>query len=90
MKYHHDHDSGLARMENLMPIVLSNLPIQADEVEARYVHEQVVDWVLAGNPLVLGENRSNLQAVKELCSKLMETELVNDATKEKMKAIIAG
>jgi len=90
MKYQHDHDSGLCRMENLMPIVLSNLPIQADEVEARYIHEQVVDWVLAGNPLVLGENRSNLPAIQELCKKLMDTELVNDATKEKMKAIIAG
>uniref|UniRef100_A0A7S4LGY4 C2H2-type domain-containing protein n=1 Tax=Eutreptiella gymnastica TaxID=73025 RepID=A0A7S4LGY4_9EUGL len=88
IKFHHDHDSGLCRMDNLGPIVLANLPIQADEIEARFVHEEVVDWVLAGNPLVLGENHSNLPAIKELCRKLIDTDLVNDGTKEKMKRIM--
>ncbi len=67
IKYHRDHDSGLCRMENLVPLVLANLPIEADEIEARFVHEEVVDWALAGNPLVLGENHANLMAIKDLC-----------------------
>eukprot|EP00667_Euglena_gracilis_P001769 EG_transcript_1769 len=89
MKFHQNHDSGLCRMENLLPLVLGHLPIEADEVEAQYIHGEIVDWVLAGNPLVLGENHANLPAIKDLCRRLLDTDLVNADTKEKMRRILA-
>eukprot|EP00993_Chasmostoma_nieuportense_P006746 NODE_73_length_3445_cov_194.109705_g67_i0.p1 GENE.NODE_73_length_3445_cov_194.109705_g67_i0~~NODE_73_length_3445_cov_194.109705_g67_i0.p1 ORF type:complete len:1068 (-),score=282.68 NODE_73_length_3445_cov_194.109705_g67_i0:240-3272(-) len=88
-KFHSDHESGKAAEGQLIPLILSTLPVQGDEIEAKVVHEQVIDWVLAGNSVVLGANGSNMGAIVDLCNKLKDSDLINDATKPKIQTILS-
>eukprot|EP00906_Rhabdomonas_costata_P025796 RCo036847 len=84
------HHSGSVDVAALIGVVLSKLPLKGDDTEACMVHEQVMDWALAGHPAVLGPNRSNLPALKQLSSRLLELpDLINEPTKSKCTALLA-
>ncbi|SCU65801.1 HEAT-like repeat, putative [Trypanosoma equiperdum] len=69
----------------VLTLVVSNLPVRGDDVEARRVHEKVLMWVVQQHPVIQGRGRHAGEIVARM--KAADQDVLNEVTKNQLAAM---
>ena len=58
-------------VNNIMTAWLNCLPIKADKLEAKWVHDKLIDMVEANHTAVIGSNQENLAILAKIFSEIL-------------------
>jgi len=58
VKFRQDQVGGRARP--IVQAVLASLPLQADALEARYLHKAILEWMAVCDARICGEGNANV------------------------------
>lgn len=80
-----------SEVNNIMTAWLNWLPIRADKLEARWVHDKLIDMVEANHTAVIGPNQENLTILAKLFSEILSENnvrsLISKENKPRAEAI---
>jgi len=80
---------GAINLKETVERWLGYLPLRHDRAEAKFMHELLVDIILESDAnLVLGEKGENLPRVMQIFGEVVDTKLVSETFKEKMKKVV--
>lgn len=72
-----------SEVNNVMAAWLNWLPIKADKLEAKWVHDKLIEMVEANHTAVIGPNQENLVILAKIFSEiLLENNVRNLISKE--------
>jgi hypothetical protein len=74
-----------ANAQKYLNIWLQTLPVSGDYIEARIVHGHLVALIQKNDPIILGQNYSNIPKILQIFADIVSTNLVNE---ESQAAII--
>ncbi|EDO06826.1 uncharacterized protein BBOV_IV004650 [Babesia bovis T2Bo] len=79
------HGDKLNEAASYLNLWLKSLPLKADEEEAKRVHKNLMDLIIANNPTILGPDNCNMAQIAKIFITIYETDF---STEELNKQII--
>ena len=91
-KYREASSWGGYDAPSIAALWLQNLPLRADEVEAKVAHNQLCDYIESGDKAILGDNYSNLgqllRIIADVFIDMPSSSLAHSSTIVRMRTII--
>lgn len=78
----------LANRAQYLQTWLQSLPVGGDNIEARIVHGHLINLIQQNNPIILGQNQSNIPKILQIFADIVNTPTVDEETQAAIIQIV--